>query len=348
MKITDYKDFAACLKSGCHLFLLYGDNDFYKRKAYQEIILSTVGKDPSDFSLLRFDDQNMDVEAIHNGCITAPFLCEKKCVCVVDLPFAQLSEKDAQLLSDTIEDLPEFTTLIFYCISDDFDIKKPKTKKIADKISKFGCEAFLSNKTQKNGTQGFVLQRVKDLGCTISRPNASRIAEKANGDFEIMDHEIEKLCAYKPGGEIESDDIDALFSLYLASTVFELTKCIFSGDYEGAFQRLNRLKMQKEEPIAVLGELSAAFLDYYRALVGRNAGKTADDIKNDFGYRSTMGFRVDNAYRAAYQYRDLYLQKCILMIKQADLELKSGSTDKYLVLEQLITQIFLAKEVKRS
>ena len=104
------------------------------------------------------------------------------------------------------------------------------------------------------------------------------------------------------------------------------------------------LKMQKEEPIAVLAELSSSFLDHYRGLVGRNAQKTIADITTDFSYRPNVAFRVENAYRASAKYRDIFLERCLDLILEADIELKSGSTDKFLVLERLITNIFVVKE----
>ena len=159
-----------------------------------------------------------------------------------------------------------------------------------------------------------------------------------------MHNEITKLCAYKKKGAITRDDIENLFSFYLSSTVFELTKFIFAGNYEGALKKLNLLKMQKEEPISILAELSASFLDYYRALIGRNSQKSMDDIKTDFSYRSNVAFRVENAYRGCGRYRDIFFEKCLDLIIQADIELKSSSTDKYLILERLITNIFVVKE----
>lgn len=325
-------------------FFIHGDNGFFKREACKSIIDNAILGDKNEFSLIKFDDKSMSFEEIISACETAPFVCPTKCILVTDPPLTQITDSDLESIITLVEDVPEFSTLIFYCIADELDLKKAKSSKILDTFKKSGCELFFSNKDSKNNARDFVIQSVKSQGCSISSSDASLIVEKSGGDFEKMHNEITKLCQYKQKGTITSEDIEKLFSLYLSSTVFELTKFIFAGNYEGALKKLNLLKMQKEEPISVLAELSYGFIDHYRALVGRNSQKTVDDIKNDFSYRSNVSFRIENAYRASTKYRDIFFEKCIDLIINADVEIKSTSADKYLVIERLITSIFMAKE----
>lgn len=330
--------------SPARAFFIHGDNSFFKREACNAIIDKFTNSNRTEFSLIKFDDKNMDFEEVVASCEIAPFMCEHKCVLVTDPPLSQISDSDLESLVSLIQDVPEFSTLIFYCISNELDFKKSKASKVLDAFSKYACSLGFSNKGTNANPRDFVVQTVKSMGCSISSSDAYLIAEKANGDFERIYNETTKLCMYKQKGAITREDIENLFSLYLSSTVFELTKFIFAGNYEGALKKLNLLKMQKEEPIAVLSELSSSFLDHYRALVGRNAQKTIADITADFAYRANVAFRVENAYHVSAKYRDIFLEKCLDLIVQADIELKSTSTDKYLVLERLITNIFVVKE----
>ena len=325
-------------------FFIHGDNGFLKREACKAIISNAIVGEKNEFSLIKFDDKNMSCEEIISACETAPFVCPSKCILVTDPPFVQMTDSDLESIVSLIQDVPEFSTLVFYYIADDLDLKKAKTSKIVDAFKKYGCEVFFSNKDSKNNARDFVNQTVKSNGCSISSSDACLIVEKSGGDFEKMHNEITKLCQYKQKGTINTEDIERLFSLYLSSTVFELTKFIFAGNYEGALNKLNLLKMQKEEPTAILAELSSSFIDHYRALVGKNSQKNLEDLKNDFSYRSNVHFRIENAYRASTKYRDVFLEKCLDLIIKADVEIKSTSADKYLVIERLITSIFILKE----
>lgn len=345
MKLTTTQELTKLLSSSsCRAFLIYGDNSFFKREASNLIIDRFLNGDKNEFSFIKFDDKNVDFEEVIAACETAPFMCEHKCILVTDPPLNQLTDSNLESLTTLLQDMPEYSTLIFYCISGEVDFKKTKAAKALDLFAKFCCAVSFINKGTANNPRDFVVTTVKKMGCTISSADAGLIVEKANGDYERMHNEITKLCAYKQNGAITREDIENLFSLYLSSTVFELTKFIFAGNYEGALKKLNLLKMQKEEPISVLAELSSSFLDYYRALVGRNAQKTMEDIKVDFSYRANVAFRVENAYRGCARYRDVFLEKCLDLIIQADIELKSTSNDKYLILERLITNIFVVKE----
>jgi len=328
----------------CRAFFIHGDNSFFKREACNAIIDRTLSDKRSEFSFIKFDDKNMDFEEIVASCETAPFMCEHKVILVTDPPLNDITESDLDSITSLVQDIPEYSTLIMYSISTEIDFKKSKPAKIVDCFKKFGCEVSFSNKDLKGDARDFVVQTVKSMGCTISSSDASLIVEKSGGDFEKMHNEITKLCMYKQKGAITAEDVENLFSLYLSSTVFELTKFIFAGNYEGALKKLNLLRMQKEDSRSVLAELSSSFLDYYRAFVGRNAQKTVSEIQTDFSYRANVSFRVENAYRACARYRDVFLEKCLDLIFEANLELNSTNTDEYLVLERLITNIFVAKE----
>ena len=345
MKITTTQELNKLLSSkSCRAFLIYGDNGYFKREASNAIINRFLNGEKNEFSFIKFDDKNVDFEEVVSACDTAPFMCEHKCIVVTDPPLNQLTDSNLESIVNLLQDMPEFSTLIFYCISGELDFKKAKPAKILDAFAKFGCSVSFTNKANNGNPRDFVVATVKSMGCTISSADASLIVEKANGDFEKMHNEITKLCAYKQKGAITRDDIENLFSLYLSSTVFELTKFIFAGNYEAALKKLNLLKMQKEDSRSVLSELSSSFLDYYRALIGKNSQKSISEIQNDFSYRPNVAFRVENAYHSCGRYRDLFLEKCLNLIFEANIELNSTNTDEYLVLERLITNIFVAKE----
>ena len=64
------------------------------------------------------------------ACETPSMMCDHKCIVAVDMKFEEMSEIDVQSLCALISDMPDFTTLIFYSISNDLDLKKSKTKRI--------------------------------------------------------------------------------------------------------------------------------------------------------------------------------------------------------------------------
>jgi DNA polymerase-3 subunit delta len=273
-----------------------------------------------------------------------PLMGEHKCVCVTDMSFEKLTAEDFESLCNLIQDVPDFTTLVFYALSNELDTKKEKTKTIVNLISKNGCELDFTVKEAKKQSLQFINALAKEKGIKISSANSRVISEKACGDFSVIETELEKLSNYKNGGEITTEDIEKVFSLYLDTTVFELSRYVLSNNLEASLKILAEIKQQKEEPIAVLAGLSSNFIDLYRANAAKNKGITLETATEDFQYKSSVYFRIQNAFRDCSRYSDKFIKTCIEKMSQTDILLKTTGTDGYTLLEQLIIDIFVARE----
>ena len=113
--------------SSCRAFLIYGDNSFFKREASNTIINRFLNGNKNEFSFIKFDDKSLDFEEVVAACDTAPFMSEHKCILVTDPPLNMLTDSDIESLSALLQDVPEYSTLIFYCISGEIDFKKSKS-----------------------------------------------------------------------------------------------------------------------------------------------------------------------------------------------------------------------------
>lgn len=346
MKIEVYSQFLEHLKSKniSNVYLIRGDNSYYAKKALDEIKSNSIGNDRSEFSYQCFDDKTINIDELVLACEMPPMMCEHKCVVAVDLQFEKISEIEVQSICALIEDIPSFVTLVFYSISNDLDLKKSKTKRICDLIQKHGVDINFTTKSSKDNAISFAVSLAKEKGCTISNANAKVLCEKAFNDFSVIAMELEKIANYKNGGEITLNDIEQLFSLYLNSTVYELARCVLSNNLELSLKKLSDMKQQKEEPIAILSALSSSFIDIYRATAAKNFSKNAESMKNDFEYRGNVTFRVDNAFRDCDKFNQNFIKSCINQMSKTDLAIKTTSSDGYWLLEQLIINIFVARE----
>ena len=93
--------------------------------------------------------------------------------------------------------------------------------------------------------------------------------------METLVRETDKLISYRVQGEITRADVELVTHKSLEASIFDLSKALLgSGGRTRAFQILNDLFTQREEPTRVLSVLSGAFIDLYRAKAAHNAGKT--------------------------------------------------------------------------
>ena len=346
MKIESYERFSEYINSNeqLNVYLIRGDNSYYTKKALEEIRKKCIGNVESEFSYQCFDGKTISVEELLLSCEMPSMMCEHKCICVMDLNFEKITEADVESLCTVLSDMPDFSTLIFYSISDDLDFKKSKSKRIHDLIIKHGVDVNFTTKSSKGQAVNFAINKAKEKGCTISTTNAKILCEKAFNDFSIISSEIEKITNYKCGAEITLDDIEKIFSIYLNSTVYELSKYVLANNLEMSLKKLEDMKQQKEDPIAIISVLSLSFIDIYRAAQAKKFNKNVKDVMNDFQYGGNVEFRVENAFKDCRRFNLDFIKLCIEYMIKTDLELKTTSSDQYWLLEQLIFDIFVARE----
>ena len=96
----------------------------------------------------------------------------------------------------------------------------------------------------------------------LSKQNAAHILFLSGNDLQTLYNEIEKLCAYTKEGEITKEAIDLNVVRNFETTVFLLANAIVAGNYSKAYELLDILFYQNEEPIAILAVLATSLCRY--------------------------------------------------------------------------------------
>ena len=118
------------------------------------------------------------------------------------------------------------------------------------------------------------------------------------------------------------------------------------GNGQKAFQVLDLLFYQREEPIAMLAVLSGAYIDAYRMRVASECGESEQTVASDFGYgkRTFVLKRVKGATRRVSTEA---LRKSLDILIDADLKFKSVKVNPRVYLEQVIAQLLLTAQEGR-
>ncbi len=103
---------------------------------------------------------------------------------------------------------------------------------------------------------------------------------------------------------------------------------------------LSELYDEQTDSIQILGAISMAFTDLYRARVATNDGVSQSDVVKDFNYRG-RDFAVKNAFRDCLKVSAERMRKCIKILADTDIALKSSRTDSRLLLEKAITSMLI-------
>ena len=152
----------------------------------------------------------------------------------------------------------------------------------------------------------------------------------------VPKNEVDKICAYTPGEEIQTEAIDRLVAQTLEARIFSLSDQVLAGRGDEAFMTLDQLFNQKEEPVMMLN----AFIDAYRVRAADESGVSLQALAEDFEY-GRRTFALERARKSTRNVSTEALRKCLDLLCEADEKMKSVSVNERLLLEQLIAQLLI-------
>jgi len=248
------KDIRDSLKS--KVYLVWGDEDFLKDYYKNALIDKVLNKDAFDFNFKQYNTKKPDNDEIESFFSSYPFMSEKKLVYIKDSGiFKKTSEDDKKFWNRFLEELPPFAVIIF---SEKTVDKRNALYKLVNK--KFACDEFPYQK--RSDLVNWVVRYFHKFSKTIKDDDADFLIECCSESMYILKNEIEKLANYKSTQIITRQDIDICSCKMPESRVFKMIDDILDKKIKSAGEKLNELKLLKEEPIA----LCAAVFSKYSQL----------------------------------------------------------------------------------
>ena len=327
------------------VYVIYGSEQMYVREYTKKLLEAVAGKKPSDFNFYTFSGEvNLDTLASAIGVV--PFLSEYNCVVVTDIFLDMLNSDDLEKFKEICKTKAEGTVLI---ISMPSYVPKRNAKAFEAIVKRAQNDGSVI-KFEKPGDdklEKYIAKWANRQGKFISRLNASHLIKLCGSDLNRLKNEVDKICAYTSGEEIQTEAIDKLVAQTLEARIFSLSDQVLSGSGDEAFQTLNQLFYQKEEPIMMLYVLSNAFIDAYRVRVADESGVSVKTIAEDFEY-GKRAFALERSRKSTHNVSTDSLRKCLDLLSEADEKMKSVSVNQRLLLEQLIARLLITAEEGRG
>ena len=343
-----YYDDNALLKSireedPAAVYLIYGKETYYSAVCLQKLVKKLVKKGTESFNYRKYDGAALDMNALRTECESLPLMADYKCVLIQNPNLEKMSGGDLEMLSAILDDPNPSTVLILYVSAYELNPKRnARLRKLFDQIAKVGIVADIEPKSQTELSK-LLRQKCQKAGCSMDPVVASILIDRCGTAMETLMRECDKLIAYRDYGEITRADVELVTHKSLEASVYDLSKALLGNGRTRAFQILNDLFIQREEPMRLLVILNSTFIDLYRAKAAHNAGKTADDLLELFKYGSRK-FVIQNAFRDVPKYSMRMIRESLLVLEQTELAMKSGGGDDRILLEEAVAQILALKE----
>ncbi len=340
MPFMNDTELARMIKEGnfTPVYFFFGKEIFLAEGYLKKIIEKVVHKSTASFNFKQFDGAELDVSLLQMEIEALPLMSDKKCVILKNPNIEKMVKDDFDILLQIVNNPNPTTVFIIFVSAYDIDLKKNlKAKKLCEAVTKNGVAVDFSPKTRSELAK-IIKQRVSKNGSEIENKAIDALIERSGNSLDKLTIEIDKLTSYRPDGEITKKDVETVVGMSLEASVFDLSKSMLKNNYNRAFEILDDLFLAREEPLAILGVLNMTFVDLYRAKVAMLASKNAEDVCEIFSYRGKE-FRIRNAFKDVPKYSARTLRKCLEILAEADIKLKTTKADGKIVVEKVLASI---------
>ena len=321
---------------GANLYVFYGAEGYLTEQYARMVARETVEEGFDAFNLQRFDGQEVSVAELEDAVEALPLMTDRKCVLVRDL---DVCSGDTDRLLRLMESVPDSCVLVFWQMTVQPDSRKNGWKSFLKIAAEKGVAMKFERKDAADAAK-MLAGGAKRRGSVLDVADARYLVEQVGNDLNLLIGELDKLCALAgEGGTITKAMIDAACPKNLEAKVFDLSKAILYRRRQEAFDLLYQLRVQREEPLAVLGVLSGAFSDLYRGKVAAASGMPAEALARAFKSYKGKEWKLKNAVRDGARISVDTLRRCLDILAETDTTLKLRSGDEWVLLEQTVARL---------
>lgn len=320
---------------GANLYVFFGAEGYLTEQYARMVARETVEEGFDAFNLQRFDGQEVSAAELEDAVEALPLMTDRKCVLVRDL---DPCSGDTDRLLRLMEGVPDSCVLVFWQMTVQPDKRKNGWKDFLKIAEQKGVVMHFERKDVTDAAK-MLAGGAKRRGCRLDVADARYLVEQVGNDLNLLIHELDKLCALAREGEITRQMIDTACPKNLEAKVFDLSKAILYRRRQESFDLLYQLRVQREEPLAVLGVLSGAFSDLYRGKAASASGMSAEALARAFKSYKGKEWKLKNAVRDGARISVDALRNCLEILAEADTTLKLRSGDEWVLLEQTVARL---------
>jgi DNA polymerase-3 subunit delta len=292
-------------------------NVFYGEESYllnHYISLARGTASGNDFDVKKLYGADCSYADIEEAVNAAPFMSDYVFTEVRDFDLFSMPENDANSFTEIAADMPAGCRVIF--AYSDAGWKPDKRRKLWKTLEKYANVVEFKAQPESDLVP-WVIRHFQAAGKRISNEDALYLIRRSGRLMSNLKNEIDKLSAYCSGTAVTTDDIRLLAIPQLEAGVFDMAESLISGDYESSAAALSILIANREETIPLVAALSWKFRHAY-----------ASAVKNPRNPRFE------------------WLADAILLCADADVRLKSSSSDDTAILSDLYASLAATRRAR--
>ena len=341
-QIIKEADFRKQIKSAPRSgYLFFGEEDYMKKFAL-DMAVEAISPDPAFafFNEIRLDSFSYSPEALMDALMPAPMMADRKIIILSGIDFTSMKATELDALCKTLDSLADYdyNTLIINTSADRFDegILPKRPSATLQKLSEY----LIPVQFEKNSPArlaSWVAKHFEHNGVSAPNEVCSFIIERCGRDMCNLANETDKLSLFVLSDgrrEVTQEDVMTVSIPVGEYDAFAFTNAIGARRRDDALEILGDMKLRRQEPIFIIGEISRTVCDMLTIAVLRSEGLTQREISASTGIHE---YKVGVILRTLPQ--EEMCRRMLERCRAADLEIKTFRSDGYAVLEKLICTI---------
>ena len=302
----------AALKDGevGRVYIFYGEEAYLRQYYLQELQKLLVPAGFEEFNFHRLGGRGLSIQELAEAVEAMPMMAQHTLVTVTDLDLFRLDERSRAQLTELLEDVPDYCTLVFV-----YDLvaykRDAKMKKLCAALD--GCAVEVEFRQQeRDQLLRWLKRRFAALGKDIDTAAADHLLFTCGTLMTDLLPEIGKIGAYAKGERVTVEDINAVADPVLDARIFDMTNAITAGKYDQAAGVLSELLRMQTEPIAILAAVGKELRRLYTARIALDGKKDRFWLKQLWGMSSDYpaGLLMEAARRVDRSWCRAAVERC--------------------------------------
>lgn len=345
------------LKSGelSGVYVFRGEEEYTKRYYFGEMKKAAGKGASSSGNITEFYGDEFSFPDFYDAVMTAPGLDyagsffddepqNEKTVRIVrafDPKLTGLSAKEEETLLSLCKTPPKGVAAVFWFSYSSPDGEKKFEKGLPKKLRDAALDiSFMHEPPGSVKLRKWAQKHVSAAGCYMDDRTADFFLSSVGNDMSTLDHELQKLCAYKALREnktVDFDDISAVCIRTEEAKLEELTDAALRGDFGKAQTALSLLLREKTSETYILGAIAGRVAQLYGVYTYRALGLSNADIAAKLGiWESRVRTLVASLSAIGAAQNPARLTEWAALCAEYDKKLKSSPCDKGILLTDLL------------
>lgn len=317
------------------VYYFFGEDTYSLDKTIKELEKSIEPYITSDFDkeVIYADDKNLS--DILTAAASFPFGSERKYILVKE--FEKISSKKS--LAGYINSPAEFTTLVMVHNGSISGLSSEPYKSLLE--NNFIYEAV---ELKGDNLIEWVIQFAGESGKHISQEVASVFIDMVGENRHLIETQLEKMFIFLGDKrEIDIESVEALSARFKEYTIFDLQDALAVKNRQKSFKIAFNMLEKGAEPVFIVHMLTRFFTGILR-INELKAANTPD--KQIAGIVGTHPYYLKKFYNARRLYTDKQIIRISRALLNADISIKTTSSDNKNIITILLTEILDTGEKK--